>query len=330
MKIATRLTILLIVLTVLVALTVGWFAVDASTHSLYSSLDQQINAVIRSGEGHPDAALSDALNVVQENSYNLTLDVVDPSGAVVQVNSPAFVALKKKPTLANVHATLSKVSAAVEPPGISCPVDLRRRWRLPPRRRLDERDRATGSTPGPRRRAHRLHRGPRHDGPRAPGHAQGPAHHGAPDRLRERGRARRRARRDPAERREPRRARTPGGARHDGRGTARAHRHRGAQCRGDATVRGRRVARTAHAVDGDQGLQRTADESVDQRRTARARRRTRPSRDRPHGPPGGRSLALGRGPRGAPAPQHPRRSQRPRRFARRGVHERPPGAFGDQ
>ena len=117
MKIASRLTILLVVLTVLVALSVGWFAVDASTRSLYSSLDQQINAVILSGVGHPDAALSDALNVVQENSYDLTLDVVDPSGAVVQVNSPAFIALKKKPTLANVHATLAKVSVQSNLPG---------------------------------------------------------------------------------------------------------------------------------------------------------------------------------------------------------------------
>ena len=117
MKIATRLTILLVVLTVLVALIVGWFAVDASTGSLYSTLDGQINAVIQSGVGHPDAALSDALNVVQENSYNLTLDVVDPSGAVVQVNSPAFVALKKKPTLANVHATLAKVGVQSNLPG---------------------------------------------------------------------------------------------------------------------------------------------------------------------------------------------------------------------
>jgi len=108
-RIATRLTILLVVLTVLVASTVGWFAVVASTRSLYSSLDQQINAVVRSGAGHPDAALSDALNVVQENSYNLTLDVVDPSDAVVQVNSPAIGALNKEPTLANVHATLAKV-----------------------------------------------------------------------------------------------------------------------------------------------------------------------------------------------------------------------------
>lgn len=117
MKIATRLTILLVVLTVLVALSVGWFAVDASTRSLYSTLDQQINAVILSGKGDPDAALSDALNVVQENSYDLTLDVVDPSGAVVQVNSPAFVALKKKPTLANAHATLAMVSEQSNLPG---------------------------------------------------------------------------------------------------------------------------------------------------------------------------------------------------------------------
>jgi two-component system OmpR family sensor kinase len=116
-KIATRLTILLIVLTFLVALTVGWFAVAASTRSLYSSLDQQINAVIQSGVGNPDAALSNALNVVQEDSYDLTLDVVDPSSAVVQVNTPAFGALNKKPTLANVHATLTNVGVQSNLPG---------------------------------------------------------------------------------------------------------------------------------------------------------------------------------------------------------------------
>jgi len=115
-KIATRLTILLVVLTFMVALTVGWFAVDASTRSLYSTLDAQINAVIRSGAGHPNAALSDALNVVQETGYDLTLDVVDPSGAVVQVNS-GFVPLRVKPTLANVHETLAKVSVQPNLPG---------------------------------------------------------------------------------------------------------------------------------------------------------------------------------------------------------------------
>jgi len=43
-KIATRLTILLIVLTTMVAFTVGWFAVEASTRSLYSALDAEIIA----------------------------------------------------------------------------------------------------------------------------------------------------------------------------------------------------------------------------------------------------------------------------------------------
>ena len=116
MKIATRLTILLIVLTTMVALTVGWFAVDASARSLYSTLDSQINAVIKSGVGHPNAALANALNVVQENEYDLTLDVVDPSGAVVQVNT-GRVPFKKKPTRADIHATLAKVSSQSDLPG---------------------------------------------------------------------------------------------------------------------------------------------------------------------------------------------------------------------
>jgi signal transduction histidine kinase len=115
-KIATRLTILLVVLTTMVALTVGWFAVDASTRSRYSTLDGQINAVINSGKGHPDQALSDALNVVQENTYDLTLDVVDPSGAVVQVNT-GRVPMKSKPTRANILATLAKVGAQANLPG---------------------------------------------------------------------------------------------------------------------------------------------------------------------------------------------------------------------
>jgi signal transduction histidine kinase len=115
-KIATRLTILLIVLTTMVALTVGWFAVDASTRSLYSALDGQINSVIRSGAGNPNNALTNALNVVQENGYPLTLDVVDPSGAVVQVNTPNA-PLHKRPTRKNVHATLDKVGTQSNLPG---------------------------------------------------------------------------------------------------------------------------------------------------------------------------------------------------------------------
>ena len=54
MKIATRLTILLIVLTTVVALTVGWFAVEASTRSQYTALNDKINVVIRQRQGRPE------------------------------------------------------------------------------------------------------------------------------------------------------------------------------------------------------------------------------------------------------------------------------------
>ena len=116
MKIATRLTILLIVLTTLVALTVGWFAVEASTRSQYTDLNDKINVVIRSGKGDSTAALSNALNVVQANTYDLTLDVIDPSGGVVQVNS-GFVPLRKKPTLADAKASLKFVTSLPTLPG---------------------------------------------------------------------------------------------------------------------------------------------------------------------------------------------------------------------
>jgi two-component system OmpR family sensor kinase len=115
-KIATKLTILLIVLTTLVALTVGWFAIEASTRSQYTNLNDRINVVIHSGKGDSTAALSNALNVVQANSYDLTLDVVDPSGGVVQVNS-GFVPLRKKPTLADVKASLKSVTSLSTLPG---------------------------------------------------------------------------------------------------------------------------------------------------------------------------------------------------------------------
>jgi two-component system OmpR family sensor kinase len=115
-KIATKLTILLIVLTTLVALTVGWFAVEASTRSQYTNLKDKINVVIRSGKGDSTAALSNALNVVQANSYDLTLDVIDPSGGVVQVNT-GHVPLRKNPTIADVKATLKAVTSLPSLPG---------------------------------------------------------------------------------------------------------------------------------------------------------------------------------------------------------------------
>lgn len=116
MKLSTRLTLLLITMTMLVALCVGWYAVTTSTRSQYATLDSSINAVVDSGLGHPLAALSNALYVVQENSYDLTLDVVDPAGIVTQVNA-GVVPLLRKPTIANVRHSLRTVQTAANLPG---------------------------------------------------------------------------------------------------------------------------------------------------------------------------------------------------------------------
>jgi len=115
-KLATRLTILFAALTMLMALSVGLFAVNLSTRSQYATLDGTINAVVDSGIGHPNTALSNALNVVQEQSYDLTLDVVDPTKAVTQVNS-GQVALRGRPTIADARASLTRVTTLDNLPG---------------------------------------------------------------------------------------------------------------------------------------------------------------------------------------------------------------------
>ena len=116
MRLSTRLTILLITITTMVAVCVGWFAVNSSTKSQYASLDDTINAVVASGLGHPLSALSDALYVVQQNNYDLTLDVIDPSDSVTQINS-GDAPLRRRPSLANVRDSLGAVSTAANLPG---------------------------------------------------------------------------------------------------------------------------------------------------------------------------------------------------------------------
>jgi signal transduction histidine kinase len=54
--------------------------------------------------------------VVQANTYDLTMDVIDPSGGVVQVNS-GHVPLRKTPTLADVRASLKSVTSLSTLPG---------------------------------------------------------------------------------------------------------------------------------------------------------------------------------------------------------------------
>ena len=116
MKLATRLTILLIVITTVVALSVGWYAVNSSTRSAYNTLNQAVNAVVESGIATPDQALSDAINVDQKNNFDLSLDVIYPDGTVTQLigaNTP----LNLTPTLADVRNSLSSVVSESNLPG---------------------------------------------------------------------------------------------------------------------------------------------------------------------------------------------------------------------
>jgi two-component system, OmpR family, sensor kinase len=110
-KLSTRLTILLMVITALVALAVGTFAVSASSRAQYATLDDSINAVAASGEGHPLTALTNALNIVQQDNLDLTLDVVDATGTVTQISS-SEIALTARPTLANVKNSLTGIRTA--------------------------------------------------------------------------------------------------------------------------------------------------------------------------------------------------------------------------
>jgi len=115
-KLSTRLTILLITITTLVALAVGSFAVVTSSRTQYASLDDSINAVAASGVGHPLTALSDALNLVQQDNLDLTLDVVDSSGKVTEL-STSQVPLTRHPTMANIRESLNGIRTASNLPG---------------------------------------------------------------------------------------------------------------------------------------------------------------------------------------------------------------------
>ncbi|HWD96196.1 MAG TPA: HAMP domain-containing sensor histidine kinase [Acidimicrobiales bacterium] len=116
MRIATRLTLLFVVLTLIVSLTVGWFAVAMSSRAQYATLDGAINEVVDSGLRNPNTALSNALYVVQRDNYDLTLDVVFPNSEITQVNTPPD-PLRVSPTLSNVKGSLNNVVQPGNLPG---------------------------------------------------------------------------------------------------------------------------------------------------------------------------------------------------------------------
>lgn len=116
MRIATRFTLLFVFLTLLVALTVGWFAVAESSRAEYATLDSSINAVVSSGLRDPNTALSNALYVVQHDNYNLDLVVVFPPNQITQVKT-GTVPLSGRPTIADVRDSLNRVVRVPNLPG---------------------------------------------------------------------------------------------------------------------------------------------------------------------------------------------------------------------
>ena len=116
MKLSTRLSVLLIAITTLVALSVGWYAVTSSSRTQYAAIDSAIKTVMASSAGHPASGLSDALNTVQEHNLDLTLDVVDPQDSATQIasgNTP----LPHPPTLVEIRAALGTIQTSVHLPG---------------------------------------------------------------------------------------------------------------------------------------------------------------------------------------------------------------------
>jgi signal transduction histidine kinase len=87
-----------------------------SSRAQFATLDSSINSVVDSGLRNPNTALNNALYVVQRDGYSLTLDVIDPSGGVTQVNTPTG-ALKRHPTIANVKSSLTRVVGVGNLPG---------------------------------------------------------------------------------------------------------------------------------------------------------------------------------------------------------------------
>ena len=111
MTLSTRLTVLLIAITTVVALLVGWFAVTTSSRADYSSIDNTINAVIASGAGHPLTTLSSALSVVQQNNYDVTLDVIGPNGKVTQI-ATGDVAMRRTPTKVDIAKSIGAIHSS--------------------------------------------------------------------------------------------------------------------------------------------------------------------------------------------------------------------------
>ncbi len=116
MRLFTRLSVLLVGVTTLLALVVGGFALTTARHAQYATLDDAINTVATAGGRRPVSALSDAVNLVQQDNLNLTLVVVSVNGQatiVTQGSTP----LRAVATLADARAAVGGLHASADLPG---------------------------------------------------------------------------------------------------------------------------------------------------------------------------------------------------------------------
>ena len=115
MRLSTRITVLLVATTALVAFSIGWLAISISSRSEIAAIDAPITAVINSGLGNEITALDNALNTVQENNYDVTLVVISPSNEATPIRIGTN-PLTRTPTIEIAKSTLHSI---VEVSGIT-------------------------------------------------------------------------------------------------------------------------------------------------------------------------------------------------------------------
>ena len=116
MRLFTRVTLLLVAVTTLLALVVGGYALAQARHAQLVTLDDAIRTVATAGIHRPASALSDAVNLVQQDNLNLTLVVVSVSGQATVVTQGAT-PLRARPTLADARAAQRVTRSSADLPG---------------------------------------------------------------------------------------------------------------------------------------------------------------------------------------------------------------------
>ncbi len=116
MRLSTRLSLVLVAVTSLVALAVGWYAVAAGVRADYTSLNGTLGAVAAAGVGHPTTALSSALAVVEQESLDVTLVLVGPGGGATTLLTGS-VSPRTTVSLADARAALSGPRSSADLPG---------------------------------------------------------------------------------------------------------------------------------------------------------------------------------------------------------------------